>query len=86
MRAERRPGYVDLNKTLVRGFHMFRFALSVLALSVALATVQPAFADSASANTVEHSQAATAEQQPVVMPAAGVSIERSAAPAGFGWG
>jgi hypothetical protein len=65
---------------------MVRFALSILALSVALATMQPAFADSASANTVEHAQAAAAEQQPVALPAAGVSIERSAAPAGFGWG
>ena len=65
---------------------MVRFALSVLALSMVLATMQPAFADSASANTVEHAQAAAAEQQPVSMPAAGVSIERHAAPAGFGWG
>jgi hypothetical protein len=66
---------------------MFRIALSVLALSVNLATMPPVFADSASANAVEHAQAAAAEQQPVVVPAAAaMSIERSAAPAGFGWG
>jgi hypothetical protein len=64
---------------------MFRFALSVLALSAALAAAQPAFADSTGINTVEHAQAAAAEQQPVAVPAAAVNIERSA-PAGFGWG
>jgi hypothetical protein len=65
---------------------MIRFALSVLALSVALAAVQPAFADSTSANPVEHAQATATEQQPAAVPAAGVSIEHGAAPAGFGWG
>jgi hypothetical protein len=48
---------------------MFRFALSVLALSAALAASQPAFADSANVNTVGHAQAAAAEQQPVTVPA-----------------
>jgi hypothetical protein len=64
---------------------MIRFALSVLALSAALAAAQPAFADPAGADTVERAQAAAAEQS-VTVPAAGVSVEPGAAPAGFGWG
>jgi hypothetical protein len=58
---------------------MIRFALSVLALSAALATMP-------GPNTVEQARGAGAEQQPVAEPAAAMSIERSGAPAGFGWG
>jgi hypothetical protein len=64
---------------------MIRFALSVLALSAALATMPPAF-DLAGANTVEQARRVGAEQQRVAEPAAAVSIERSDAPAGLGWG
>jgi hypothetical protein len=81
--------------SLAGKIHMLRFALAAVALSGALVTALPAFADPLAATASDHVQTVAAPERPI-SPAPALSSSSNAAtpanagvsvaPPGFGWG